>query len=186
MVNFSAFLRIMKLFKDGREEVMFDDHNIVTSGIGVSLASMFSEVTGSLDDYKISYFQLGVNGSLALQDESTSQLGESLTISQYGGTTNLDISNANLWDNGSTIQGEAFVKISSAAITKLGNNQVQYKFLLGPEDANGQEINELGLFSGNPLQLSTPARVMCAYRFLENSIVKSDSFSLLFQWTLEF
>lgn len=53
-------LEIVKVFNDGREEVVFNDHNTIVSGMGVGLSFLFT-LSGSL---KITDYQ---NGPLLTQ-----------------------------------------------------------------------------------------------------------------------
>ena len=41
-IGITGHLTIIKKFKDGEEEVVFDDHNIIVSGMGVALSYLFT------------------------------------------------------------------------------------------------------------------------------------------------
>ena len=40
-LDIKGHLTISKVYRNGTEEVVFDDHNIIVSGMGVALAHMF-------------------------------------------------------------------------------------------------------------------------------------------------
>jgi len=42
VLDVSGHLQIIKIYKDGTEEKVFDDHNVITSGMGVGLAMLFA------------------------------------------------------------------------------------------------------------------------------------------------
>ena len=41
-LGINGHLTIIKKFTDGQEEVVFDDHNIIVSGMGVGLTYLFT------------------------------------------------------------------------------------------------------------------------------------------------
>ena len=59
----SGHLEIYKVYKDGSEERVFDDHNVITSGMGVGLGLLYAG-SGAADitNFQIRYFQLGSSG----------------------------------------------------------------------------------------------------------------------------
>ena len=62
-VGITGHLTIVKKYKDGEEEVVFDDHNIIVSGLGVGLSYLFTgSGSNTIVDYQIERFQLGVSG----------------------------------------------------------------------------------------------------------------------------
>ena len=62
-LGINGHLTIIKRFTDGQEEVVFDDHNIIVSGMGVGLTYMFTgSGSNSVLDYQIDRFQIGVSG----------------------------------------------------------------------------------------------------------------------------
>ena len=42
LLDVSGHLQIFKIYKDGTEEKVYDDHNVITSGMGVGLAMLFA------------------------------------------------------------------------------------------------------------------------------------------------
>ena len=107
-------LTIIKRFQDGEEEVVFDDHNVIVSGMGVGLSYMFNgSGSNSVLDYQIDRFQLGVSGkpdqTPSLELSSTYQLSGPLrSIAEYGTGTNLFIELIN-----------SLVKIAACALIYL-------------------------------------------------------------------
>ena len=60
VLNVSGHLQIYKVYKDGTEEKVYDDHNVVTSGMGVGLAMLFAgQGDTNIEDFQIRYFQVG-------------------------------------------------------------------------------------------------------------------------------
>ena len=41
-LDVSGHLQIYKIYKDGTEEKVFDDHNLITSGMGLGLSMLFA------------------------------------------------------------------------------------------------------------------------------------------------
>ena len=56
--DINGHLQIAKVFKDGTEEIVFDDHNIIVSGMSVGLSYLFT-LSGSnkVYDYQFDRFQ---------------------------------------------------------------------------------------------------------------------------------
>ena len=58
-VDITGHLTIIKKYNDGQEEVVFDDHNIIVSGMGVALSYLFTASgSNTILDYQIDRFQL--------------------------------------------------------------------------------------------------------------------------------
>ena len=58
---------VTKIFKDGtREEVLSEECNILTDGLGISMVNMWTSnallFRGGLEDFQFKYFQLGTSG----------------------------------------------------------------------------------------------------------------------------
>ena len=62
-VGITGHLTISKQDKEsGEEEVLFDDHNIIVSGMGVGLSYLFTgSGSNSIVDYQIDRYQLGTS-----------------------------------------------------------------------------------------------------------------------------
>jgi hypothetical protein len=154
--------------------------------MGVTLAELFNASAGStIADYKIDLFQVGVSGNSARQVSGTGNLGSPLGTSGYVGGS-LDVRLQSLMASGLTFTDKAFGTISPAFIKKTAPRRVQFHIVLDENVANDADgINEIGLFSRNPVRATTPAAVLCAYRYFP-TITKSTSFALVFKWTIEF
>jgi hypothetical protein len=187
-----GYLEIYKLFPDGTQEVVLNDHNVITSGLGVTMSRLFSEEspgTRVVDDYRIGYLQLGLSGDnepFTSMGSGIGALGASLTASQYGSTT-LDVRTHNVWASGTLQAGEAFLVVPESMIGRPAEDRVVYQLVLDESTANdlSTPLNEIGLFSKNPFGTSTHGSILCAYRAFSN-ITKSSAFSLVIRWTLEF
>ena len=192
MMNFTDFseckgyLEIYKSYRDGETTLVYADNNVICSGMGVTLAELFNASAGSnIDDYRIDLFQVGIGGNAERQVSGTGNLGDALGTSGYVGGS-LDVRLQSLMASGLIFTDRAFGEISQAFIKKTAPRRVQFHVVLDENvgnDATG--INEIGLFSRNPVRTSTPAAVLCAYRFFP-TLTKSDSFALVFKWTIEF
>ena len=43
-LGITGHLQIAKLYKNGKEEIVHDDHNVITSGMSAGLSTMFAGV----------------------------------------------------------------------------------------------------------------------------------------------
>lgn len=201
-IGINGHLTIIKQYTDGQEEVVFDDHNIIVSGMGTGLAALFTgSGSNSVLDYQIDRFQLGTSGRATgvatdvLEVSSTYQLSGALTKSQYGGGSNLYIEEANLIrPAGSWGANVAFALIPAGKITKISDTAVRYTLVVDEEAANGlvdsagttAYLSEIGLLMKNPFGLTgTNSSMLVAYRTF-TAIEKTSDFSLIFRWTLNF
>ena len=200
-IGINGHLTIIKKYKDGEEEVVFDDHNIIVSGMGTGLSYMFNgSGSNSVLDYQIDRFQVGCSGPPAGGTVSSiNALSGSLTsINEYGAGSNLFIEEASqIKDAGHIItQNQFFALIPPAKITRVGDSSVRYTLVLDEEACNditrsaapglAGALNEIGLFMKNPTGFTGVNRsILVAYRTFSN-IVKTSDFSLIFRWTLNF
>lgn len=184
-INPIGHLEIYKKYPTGVEELVWENHNLITSGMGFTLAKAFSGSGIHLSSYQITLFQVGVSGDAAATS-AINDLSSPLVAGAggWGANTALDIDSHDLWKNGSTVSRD-FAVISPALIQKVNNTTVRFILALDENTANGQVLNEVGLFSYNPLQESTPASILCAYRKHDN-IEKTANFSLLYRWSISF
>ena len=187
-----GYLEIYKLFTDGTQEVVLNDHNVITSGLGVTMSRLFAEEAPGarvVDDFRVGFMQFGLSGNKApfsSMGSGIGTLGKSLTAAQYGDTV-LDIKKHNLWTSGTIQTGEDFLVIPESMIGRPTQDRVVYQIVLDESSANGLDwpLNEVGLYAKNPFGHATEASVLCAYRAFSN-ITKSNAFSLVIRWTLEF
>ncbi len=187
-------LEVWKVFQDGEKELHFSDHNVITLGMGYTLGMLFnSKGSENVNNYQIQRFALGVSGSGILQVSSTTDLGESLPIAQYG-DTNFEMDTevlihptGELGVTGTTSLVSCGI-IPFSHIKKISPTRVMWQIFVGENACNGETLNEIGLFSTNPTVVPYPSgerRVLCAYRYFDD-INKTEAFSLLFRWTIEF
>lgn len=179
-------LQISKLYVTGEEEIVFDDHNIIVSGMGVNLAYMFTgSGSTSLADYQVRYFQVGTSGGVSLEVSTTFDLSGPLANTDYGADSILAVDVHDHWKNGLIVADQAFLKIPFSQITRLTDTSVRWALLLDENTANDQNLTEVGLFASNPTGAATEASILIAYRS-HTSIPKSSDFALIYRWTILF
>ena len=188
VINPHGHLEIYKLYNDGREELHFSDHNVITSGMGLGFAYLFSASASlSITDYQIRWFQVGTS-SLSSYGTSTYQLGSSIADSSlYGSIPDIIVDTHDQYANGTIINNVPFARIPFNNTFRASKTSVRYSLYLGRDSGNdiGVPINEVGLFMHNPMNRSPVASVLVAYRTFTN-ILKTDEFALLFKWTISF
>lgn len=193
-------LQIIKVFDDGKQEVVFDDHNIIVSGMGVGLAYLFSlSGPGNILEYQIDRFQIGVSGGPSLEVSSTYSLsGQLSSLQEYGDNSLLYVLEGYHAYSPSNLRPgipEYFGYIPQHKVSRVGDSSVRYTITLDKDTASnlsvtrGTEvaINEIGLFMKNPLGVISgnglDTSILVAYRYF-NGIVKTDDFALVFKWTI--
>ena len=194
-----GYLQISKVYKDKPEEIVFDDHNVIVSGMGVGLSHFF---TGSgadtIVDYQNDRFQVGVSGPpLGGSVSSIYQLSGPLSsITEYGVATNFAVVSGYQIENGvvSPTKDSVFGYIPFKNVTRINETSVRYTIILDEDSANyttyvrptdGVSLTEIGLFMKNPRGLSDTASILVAYRAF-TQILKTSDFSLVFRWTINF
>lgn len=193
-MGITGHLTIVKAFSDGSEEIVYDDPNMIVSGMGVGLSYLFT-ASGSDDitDYQIESFQVGVAGDTVVVSEEINQLADPLnSFSEYGEGSNLFLEERDQIVNGVNVTDQIFAKINPSRITRVTDSSVRYTLVLDEEAANGlirssqsASINEVGLFMKNPTASPDPKSILVAYRTFSD-IVKTNDFSLVFRWTINF
>ena len=193
-IGITGHLTIIKKFKDGEEEVVFDDHNIIVSGMGVALSYLFTASgSNTILDYQIDRFQLGVsgpngNGIVSSIYELSGSLGN-----DYGAGSNLFIEKNTQITGQSDTLNQYFALIPANKITKIGETSVRYTLVVDEEACNDLKdsededtyLSEVGLLAKNPRGDSVNASILVAYRNF-SIIRKTSDFSLIFRWTLNF
>lgn len=200
----SGHLEIWKVYPDGSEENVFDDKNTITSGMGVGLGLLYAG-SGATDitNFQIRYFQLGTKGDTILNSYGVSEsslvsaLGQNDGISDYYNTVDsflpIDIHEQMAW-NGTALPVDTtgvetydylFPVISDSSIKRVDLNSVTYILYIDQSTCNGNILNEVGLFMKNPLGYTPERSNLVAYRPFTN-IDKTDDYSLVFKWTLNF
>jgi len=191
-LGINGHLTIIKQYNDGQEEVVFDDHNIIVSGMGVGLAYMFTgSGSNSVLDYQIDRFQVGVSGPpTGGATSAIYQLSGACTEAEYGAGSNLFIAVKDQITN-NTFTSLAAAQIPANKRTKIGDSSVRYTLVVDEEACNNitrvnpMSINEVGLLMKNPTGSTADRPILVAYRTFSN-IVKTSDFSLIFRWTLNF
>ena len=194
-----GYLQISKVYKDKPEEIVFDDHNVIVSGMGVGLSHFF---TGSgadtIVDYQNDRFQVGVSGPpLGGSVSSIYQLSGPLSsITEYGVATNFAVVSGYQIENGvvSPTKDSVFGYIPFKNVTRINETSVRYTIILDEDsanytnyvrDASTTSLTEIGLFMKNPRGLADDASILVAYRAF-NQILKTSDFALVFRWTINF
>lgn len=192
-LGINGHLTIIKLNKDGSEEVLLDDPNIIVSGMGVGLSYLFTgSGSNNILDYQIDRFQIGVSGPPAGGVVSSIfQLSGALTQSEYGAGSNLYIDVRDQL-TGNTLTSTAAALIPKHKITRIGDSSVRYTLVIDEEacnniqrNSNPANINEIGMLMKNPTGNASPRPILVCYRTFSN-IRKTSDFSLIFRWTLNF
>ena len=172
-IKIEGHLQIVKVFPTGKEEVLHDDSNVITGGLGRSIAQFMT--TSGCDEencgvtsatpsgcqmwhYQISRFQVGQGASAQPETSAVTNLGLPLTNAQYGGLLrSVDVEKqAWLWaDNKVPIGQQDF-----GIVTQQGSliSSLVTVWALDEETANGTELNEAGLFVENPYLYKSPAK----------------------------
>jgi hypothetical protein len=191
-LGINGHLTIIKQYTDGQEEVVFDDHNIIVSGMGVGLSYMCTgSGSNSVLDYQIDRFQVGVSGPpTGGATSAIYQLSGACTEAEYGAGSNLFIAVKDQITN-NTFTSLAAAQIPANKRTKIGDSSVRYTLVVDEEACNNitrvnpMSINEVGLLMKNPTGNAADRPILVAYRTFSN-IVKTSDFSLIFRWTLNF
>jgi hypothetical protein len=192
-LGINGHLTISKLHKDGSEELIFDDHNIIVSGMGVGLAYLFAGLGSTkVTDFHLDRVQFGVSGGVLLETSTTYQLSGPLSsTTEYGLTADQNVVTSDQLANGSILSNKIFVKLPRSKVTRINDNSVRYTIVLDEDSCNSTTIrgnlplNEIGLFMKNPQGAVTDRSLLVAYRYFSN-ILKTDDFSLIFRWTINF
>lgn len=164
-------LTIVKLDKrTGKEEVLYDDHNVITGGLGRSLTQiMTTQDCGedkcntdnpfppkcNLYHYQTSRFQVGTGASANVgepesESADTVSLGKPLSIPQYGNqkVRSIGLKRAALFsDENVLLDFQDFGFLRSRSVL---SSSIVHVWSLDEETANGQLLDEAGLFVHNP------------------------------------
>jgi hypothetical protein len=196
-------LEVWKHYPDGTKELHYDAENVICSGMGATLAEFFDAAeTEAVNNFQIVYFQVGTDGwessdandcgtaptpcnrGTATGASSLGHVSGALTTSQYG-TGNLQVVEHDLLASGVTTNSQSFGVIPHSYIKRVSERKCMWQVVLDEQTANDLTLNEIGLFSKNPLRALPDKSMMCAYRYFD-PIAKTSSFILVFRWTIEF
>jgi hypothetical protein len=194
-LDIKGHLTITKVYSNGSEELVFDDHNIIVSGMGVALAHMFAlSGSDSILDYQIDRFQVGISGTAAVEVSSTNQLSGPLSsFAEYGVEGDILQASGYYIANNTIVSLPRFYGIiPQQNITRIDANTVRYTIVIDENSCNdiargGQtrSLNEIGLFVKNIKNNLVDAPILVAYRHFD-SILKTTDFSLVFRWSINF
>jgi len=192
-LNINGHLTISKAYRNGLEEVIFDDHNIIVSGMGVALAHLFAlSGSNSILDYQIDRFQIGTSANP--ENVSTTTLNLPLTeASAYGLNSNIiTASGYQIINNSIVTNAKIYGLIPQHHITRVDSNTVRYTIVLDEFACNNltnvagdANIREVGLFVKNVKNNNPTAPILVAYRVF-SPIRKTTDFSLIFRWSINF
>jgi hypothetical protein len=89
--NPTGHLEVWKVYRDGTKELHWTDHNVITSGMGIGLAQLYSASgSDSILDYQILNFQVGTSGDTTNYGVSSYKLQGPLSgVRPYGIQTGL-------------------------------------------------------------------------------------------------
>jgi len=192
-----GYLQIAKVYKDKPEEIVFDDHNVIVSGMSVGLSHFF---TGSgsetVTDYHNDRFQVGVSGNDTAGSAIYQLSGPLSSIAEYGIATNFAVVSGYIIENGvvSPTKDNVFGLTPFKNVTRINETSVRYTIVLDEDTGNytnylrgssGLSLTEIGLFMKNPRGLASDASILVAYRKF-NQILKTSDFALVFRWTINF
>lgn len=181
-------LEIWKVYDDCRpDECVLNDHNIITSGLGISLAYLYAgSGASSVLEYQVNMFQIG-SGTTSPAAMSLQQLNDPLIADQYKSAGSLlATEERQLLVNEAVTGPQTFVRIPYTQIQKVGSKTIRYTLILDKNSANdlGENLKEVGLFMKNPRGVSPEASVLIAYRQFD--LPKASDFALVFKWSIIF
>lgn len=192
-------IEIWKQYADGEMELHYEDHNVITSGLGLGFAYLYagSGAVTTIENFQITNFQVGAKGSFDDYGSSTNGLAGPLSGNSYAGGE-LVLEEGNILKSTAVTTDDAgdlfkFVRIPYSNIHKITPTSVRYTLVVDQNSCNNLQhsnstnmlLNEVGLFMRNPNGFEIPARLIAAYRPF-SPIYKTNNFALIFKWTLRF
>jgi len=196
-VGVVGHLQIAKVFKDKPEEIVFDDHNIITSGLSVGLGHLFSgSGSNSIIDYQLDRFQVGVSGNDSAGSGTYTLSGPLSSVQEYGEAASFaTVSAVQIKDGTLTANKQIYGRIPFKNVTRINDTSVRYTIILDEDTTNytnyvrhttDDVLTEIGLFMKNPRGLAGDgASILVAYRKF-TQILKTSDFALVFRWTINF
>ena len=197
-------VKISKVFSDGTKELVCQDDNVITDGMGYGIINILTD-SGSknIEDHLVGYFQVGIgrlNPDLQPADKRKyiSTLKTPLSEESYGKNIEVEIKHHPLQKLhksnfnpaiGEEIENSNFVILPDDKSTKLIDGVVHYRLSIGEEAANGLNISEFGIFLRNPDgAINTDRSILVAYKNfpVDEIITKNKNFSLEIDWQIKF
>lgn len=194
----------VEIYKDfgDRQEKIGEYYNIVTRGMGITLAAfMMSGPRSTKNPYSIKYAQVGT-GVVDYQAQPTTsetrfnffKLNSALSKASYGRNLRYRISTRNqliasqeftATSNLSyTTQQAVFLNIPESRVTIKQDVGIKVTVVIDKNTANGNTLREVGLFSNNINTPENEQSVLVAYKQFA-PIEKTNQFSLIFNWTIQ-
>ena len=188
----TGHLEITKVFSDGSREVVLEDHNIITSGMGLTMASYLGAgVAEGVSSFQINHWQLGSGASAAPSGYMVvgrADLVDSFDASTYGtaSKSSFEVVNQPYMTSGGTSALDNFIEAEQRrTVTRVAPNSIAWRLLIDENSCNGKTINEAAIFSRNPTTAVTNLHYMVAYRAFAG-IPKASQFALDFRWRIDF
>ena len=208
-------VKVTKVFRDGREELVCKDDNILTDGLGVTLADLLTDSGDrGISDRIAGYFQVGL-GKHNPQDlpasiaKYISTLDSPLASQKsYGKDAEIKVDTHKLISYHATNMSPAYAEGFSDSVfaflpdsksTQIIDGVVNYRLTLTENMGNnlGADITEFGLFTRNSAaenygakRLKDNQSVLIAYKNLDGAegegVRKTSDFSLVIDWQIKF
>jgi len=195
-------LEIYKIYKDGTEELHYSEKNVITSGMGLTLSYAFAaDANADVSSFQANWMQIGTGASTTaivassnVQVSGRADLLSSVPRVEYGSENSIGLTTSAMsyMTSADTTSLKAFVRVPPAFIHRVSERKVMWRLVLNDSACNiadsavhGGALNEVGIFSNNPMEVNPPVLHMIAYRAFAN-IVKTNEFTLDFRWTIEF
>ena len=208
-------VKVTKIYDD-HEEVVVNDHNILTEGFKIDIVSILTGEAVKLPDLVPGYIQIGTDTvDYNLQSDDVSglfyQVCAPLTNANYGDETELYLEElyrsfmASTNDSGATYSEMLFASspasstvvsatpdrewfgvVQSNYRTKFFLDNIEVRLELDKKTANGVAITEFGLFNKNPHNYKEDRPFLMAYKKIGTAITKRPEFKLLVEWSIGF
>jgi hypothetical protein len=209
----SGHISICKVYKDGTKEIVLDKHNLVTAGLGLTIANLFTGVGSKyIEEYAPRYFQVGT-GTIGYESVAASsyfyKLSGALGWEAYGPDSDIEIEKkyrgflVSSNDGGVTYNEHLLASATSYSsiiysgiddyfgvvlptnVTKYYMDSFSSEIVIDEKSANGSDITEVGLYSKNPRGLRDDSPFLLAYKKFD-AISKTEDFSIVMHWTIGF
>mgnify|MGYP006970207665 CR=1 FL=1 len=134
----------------------------------------------------------GQSEEYGVEPSAVYELSGPLTEAQYGAGSNLFIAVRDQMTN-NTLTEYAAAMVPANKRTRISEGSVRYTLVVDEESCNGLAgtggedtfISEVGLLMKNPTGNNDDRPILVAYRPFSN-IRKTNDFSLIFRWTINF
>lgn len=200
----NGHVKITKLFADGKKELVCEDHNILTDGLGVGIVNLFSDSGSSkVKDHLIGYFQVGSGAHYPDEHTSTkskyfSTLQSPFSEKDYGSNAETVVAVHELYRLHSpnfvpsyqtAIEQSPFVALPASHRTTIVDGVVDYRLTITENMCNGKNLSEFGLYIRDALiNEGGDQSVLAAYKNFPvgQHIEKTSDFAVQVDWQLKF